>query len=208
MSEKSTFFQQEAYSLKKEFEFKGFDFKLTHAHALIAGYLGFGCKKALIDSLKKYNVQMSTYGLPYPPSKRKLQEVISKMREISWSGYHVDDIAKIIERQIKTRNLYLVYPDEVMALRSPYLDIVINEYKKLIGVYRDDFYDIDYVRNVLRNATVDIAELTTKEKIKEYLERFSAEDDAEEPSVIIIDDRYFYTSKKDERDEIKRILRI
>jgi hypothetical protein len=144
--------------------------------------------------------------LPFTPSKRHLISAISRLKTSVLENIEVDDIALMISNSLDYKTLYLLDDEGIRYINSPYLNIEIDEYRALIATYRDDFHDIDYVRNVLRQESFEIDKLAMLDEVKNHLETYNLRDSREDPFAIIIDGETFYTDDLKHRELLESVF--
>lgn len=175
----------------------------AHSYELIAGFLG--CKSHI--ALKTIYPDLETEIFDIQPSRDGLSKVIDRMRDAHWKHkISLEELYIMIDR-IVYPPMYIIWPDDVRYIYSPYLDLSTNERGELIATYKPDFYDLEYARSIGTESFI-ITEQCTKTQIQDYLERFSIEEEIDDPSRILIGDQKFDTSKMRDRNDICRILHI
>lgn len=175
----------------------------AHSYELIAGFLGFKSHIAL----KTRYPYLENEIFHIQSSRDGLSKVIDRMRDTHWKNkISLEDIYIMIDKIVYPL-LYIIWPDDVRYIYSPYLNLSTNERGQLIATYKPDFYDIEYARSIGIESFM-ITEQCTKKQIKDYLEKFSIEDEIDDPSRILIGDQKFDTSKMRDRNDIYRILHI
>ncbi len=175
----------------------------AHSYELIAGFLGFKSHIAL----KTRYPDLENEIFHIQPSRGGLSKVIDRMRGADWKNKISLEELYIMIDKIVYPLLYIIWPDDVRYIYSPYLDLSTNERGELIATYKPDFYDLEYARSIGAESFI-ITEQCTKTQIQDYLERFSIEEEINDPSRILIGDQKFDTSKMRDRNDIYRILNI
>ncbi|MDA3587453.1 hypothetical protein [Acinetobacter baumannii] len=175
----------------------------AHSYELIAGFLG--CKSHIALQTRYPDLETEIFDIQ--SSRDGLSKVIDRMRDAHWKHkISLEELYIMIDR-IVYPPMYIIWPDDVRYIYSPYLDLSTNERGELIATYKPDFYDLEYARSIGTESFI-ITEQCTKTQIQDYLERFSIEEEIDDPSRILIGYQKFDTSKMRDRNDICRILHI
>lgn len=77
----------------------GVDVRSSHAHAAIAGFLGFNSKKAFNDHHGEH-LKNASYIPEGEENYEKLQEALERMRETPLKNYPAHEVANVIEQSL------------------------------------------------------------------------------------------------------------
>lgn len=203
----SSFFKNTATDLRDSFKDLGFKLKSSHAHTLVSAFFGYTNNNALIAD----NASLEYHKSKVEESEEKIESVINGMRNNpEWIGeissIRIYNIIKNIVDQYR-EPIYLIYPDDIRYLYSPNLIVSINKNSQLIATYRNKFRDREYVRYI-NNESFIIEKPTSVERVLEYLDSHTLEEEQYEPSIIIVRDIQikYSTAIKRDREKVKELL--